>query len=85
MNKETFTTAKKLQEQIDFLNIQCQTLRQAQNVLLESKQQPDDIFRFFVELMKGDYGANVLRDIVDGLIGTLNTQIQEKQKEFEAL
>ena len=85
MKKEIFVEAKRLQEQIDYLQSQNQTLRQAQREYEKTEHTPDDVFRLFVEISKGEFGNVVIEDIVTKLIEYNNWKLDELQTEFDAL
>ena len=85
MKKETFEMAKELQEQIDYLQKQNKTLRHAMLEYKQSKHKPDDVLRLFVEISKGEFGNEVIEDIVTKLTEYKNGEINELQTEFDAL
>ena len=85
MEKEIFDKAKRLQEQIDYLQSQNQTLRQAQREYEQTEHKPDDVFRLFVAISKGEFGNVVIEDIVTKLIEYNNGKLDKLQTEFDAL
>ena len=85
MKKEVFDKAKRLREQIDYLEGQNEALRQAQSVLRGTDKKPDDVFRFFVTIAQGEYGTKLIEDIVFGLIRENDKRSKEIQAEFDAL
>ena len=58
---------------------------QAQREYEQTEHKPDDVFRLFVAISKGEFGNVVIEDIVTKLIEYNNGKLDKLQTEFDAL